>query len=70
MIKYYHELRPEEYEWLKKEGTTWQELNDDFPRPPWCTMHEAVTPFGCWSLTCRLVTGEEFCETCEYKEKT
>ena len=70
MIKYFHELRKEEFAWLVAEKTTWKEVAKDFPQPPWCGYPEAIHALGCWSLIrfdengCR-VTGEEFCKDCD-----
>jgi hypothetical protein len=70
MLKYFHQLRPEEYLWLVKEGTTWGELQQSFPQPPWCTYPQAVYGLmGCWSLVGFMVTGKEYCLKCDcYKE--
>ena len=66
MIKYFHELRPEEWEWLKAENTTWGEVIKDFPQPPWCEMPNAIDPLGCWSLIGFKIVSREYCNTCEY----
>jgi len=70
MIKYFHELRKEEHEWLIKEGITLDEIEKDFPQPPWCSYPHAIVRFGCWSLTdfssgYSAVTGEDFCRGCD-----
>jgi len=70
MIKYYHELRKEEYLWLVKEGTTYAELEKDFPQPSWCEYPQATSGLmGCWSLIdfesgYSRVTGVFFCLGC------
>jgi len=69
MIKYFHQLRYEEFLWLIAEGTTWDELRASFPPPPWCKEPDVLHPLGCWSLLtfdngrCRV--NEEFCRQCE-----
>ncbi len=66
MIKYYNELRKEEFQWLIKEGVTFGELLKDFPQPPWCNYPGAINGFmGCWSLVGHKVTGEADCQDCE-----
>jgi hypothetical protein len=74
MIKYYHELKKEEFLWLVEEKTTYSEVEKDFPQPPWCSYHQATFGImGCWSLTdwesgYSTVTGEDFCKTCDLYE--
>ncbi len=74
MIKYYHQLKKEELLWLMKEGNTYREVEKDFPQPPWCSYHQATFGMmGCWSLTCftsgySMVTGKDFCKTCDSYE--
>ena len=65
MIKYFHELKKEEYQWLIAEGTTWNEVEKDFPQPPWCKEYRAIAILGCWSLTGLMVTGEDYCKNCD-----
>jgi len=75
MIKYFHELRKEEFEWLVKEGTTYAECEKDFPQPEWCSYPRAIQgEIGCWSLIdmkdgFSLVTGEAFCRKCDCYNK-
>ena len=74
MLKYYHELRREEFLWLAKEKNTWGEIEQDFPQPPWCSYHQAIRGLaGCWSLIhwkdgYSMVTGKDFCKTCDLYE--
>jgi hypothetical protein len=75
MIKYFHELRHEEYMWLIQEENTWGEVAVDFPGPAWCKEQgNVVDGLGCWSLIAfqdghSCVTGEDFCKNCEYYRK-
>ena len=70
MIKHFHELTEEEWAWLKAEGTTWGELEQDFSQPLWCGYYEALHGrFGCWSLIAigepYRITSEADCQKCE-----
>jgi hypothetical protein len=73
MIKYFHELRHEEFQWLCKEGNTWEEVAMDFPGPPWCVDQACVVdPLGCWSLISfenghSAITGPNTCSGCSWK---
>ena len=71
MIKYFHQLRAEEYSWLVKEKTIWGELQTSFPQPQWCNYPQAVYGLmGCWSLIYFMVTGESYCKNCDcYKKR-
>ena len=66
MIKYFHELTQEEFKELLQKTRTWKQLAEDYPKPPWCGFENATGGLmGCWSLTSRLVTGEEHCAGCD-----
>lgn len=72
MIKHFHELRKEEWAWLVAEGTTWAELERDFPQPGWCRYPNALRRgMGCWSLIAigkpYRITEEADCQGCELK---
>lgn len=71
MIKYFHQLREQEYAWLVKEKTNWGELASSFPQPLWCNYFQAVYGImGCWSLVGFMVTDENYCKDCDcYKNK-
>ncbi len=66
MIKYFHELRDEEHDWLVAEGTTYSELERDFPAPIWCKYYQATYgPMGCWSLVDKRIKSINDCQNCE-----
>lgn len=66
MIKYFHELWEQEIQWLIKEGTTYANLDRDFPQPPWCGYPGALHGmFGCWPLWYTNIKSIEDCKNCE-----
>ena len=65
VIKYFHELTPDEFKELQKTHMTWGECAEKYPKPEWCAEPIAVDPLGCWSLIGHYVTGEEYCKKCE-----
>jgi len=70
MIKYFHELTEQEYKELVDKGATWEELERDYPQPPWCNYPEATRGImGCWALVGFEVTGENFCKNCDLYNK-
>ena len=70
MKKYFHELAEKEFKAVVDEKITWEECAESYPQPEWCRYSDAVQGImGCWSLMSHMVTGEDFCKTCEmYKE--
>lgn len=69
-VAYFHEMSDEQFKRLQDAGTTWAGIMESFEQPKWCEYPEALAgKMGCWSLTSRMVTGEDYCKKCEcYKE--
>jgi hypothetical protein len=65
MKKYLHLVSKDEWEAMKKEGRTWGWLAEHYRAPDWCGYPDAVDPLGCWSLIGLMVTGEDYCKTCD-----
>lgn len=71
-MKYFHELTGDEFQALVDAGIRWNQLSEMYPQPEWCEYPNALDGLmGCWSLTGRLVTGEDFCQNCDlYQPRT
>ena len=71
MIRYFHQLKEEEFNYLLDlcPDMKCRELAELYPQPTWCGYPEAISPLGCWSLTGFLVTGEDYCKGCDCYEK-
>ena len=72
MMKHFHELTDEEVDAMRH-GTTWAQVAEKHPQPPWCSYPDALYgPMGCWSLTgwpgTRRIHGEDDCKSCEFYE--
>ena len=67
MIKYFHELTPDEFKELasEREGQLAKDFAKDYPQPEWCSYPDAVHPLGCWSLLAHMVTGRSYCKNCD-----
>ena len=70
MIKYLHEHTLGEIKALIesgiKEGITWAEFAERYPQPDWCLYPDATSgQMGCQSLIWGMVTGKEYCKSCE-----
>lgn len=65
MPVYFHELTDEQWGKVKDSGMTWNEGAKRFKPPAWCAYPDAVDPLGCWSLIGRMVTGEDYCKSCD-----
>lgn len=69
-IKYFHELSAAEWEQIKADGCTWQEVREKYPGPKWCKESAfIVDPLGCWSLIAvgkpYRITEEADCHGCD-----
>jgi hypothetical protein len=64
-IKFFHEITDEQWEALKATKMTWEECAKEYAPPTWCDYPHAVDPMGCWSLVGRMVTGEDYCRSCD-----
>lgn len=69
---YFHITTQHEIDELRMGKLTWDMLNDKYQQPNWCSMHNALSPCGCWSLTMPLYEENEkhvdinFCKGCEF----
>lgn len=51
----------------KPAGYTVGDLLNDYRQPDWCQHPNAVQGMlGCWSLWHGMVTGRDYCRTCEF----
>lgn len=72
MTKPFHLITDEEWKKFQDNPeSTWGDVAKDFPQPEWCNYPNALNDLmGCWSLTARMVTGEDYCKNCDcYKSK-
>lgn len=68
---FFHEevTTKEHWQALEDEGLTWDDLQERYAPPAWCSEGvAALHPMGCWGLTSRRVTGEDFCKDCDLYE--
>lgn len=73
MTKPFHLITSDE--WKKFEDnpeSSWDDVIKEFHQPEWCDYPHALDGMmGCWSLVSRMVTGEDYCKTCDcYKPKS
>ena len=67
MIKFFHELTEPEFKKDIAGKLTHQEVAEKYPQPKWCSYPEATYGVaGCWSLVGFIVTGEDYCKSCEF----
>ncbi len=68
MSKLFFHLMPDaEWQRRKKAGQTWGDIMLGYQQPTWCAYPKALNGvMGCWSLVGRMVTGEAYCEGCDY----
>jgi hypothetical protein len=62
---YFHLVTEHEWNVMKAVHMTWGELSAKYAPPDWCSYPDAVDPMGCWSLVGRMVTGEDYCKSCD-----
>ena len=66
MTKFFHQLSKDEFKEILKEKITWGECAKRYPQPKWCSYPQAVQGLmGCGSLMDFLVTGRNYCKTCD-----
>ena len=67
-MTYFHELTDEQINAMPL-GTTWKQVAEKHPQPPWCSYPDAVHGvWGCWSLAllgARRIHSEDDCKQCE-----
>ena len=67
MIKYFHELKEDEFKALCGSKMTWGECAKEYPQPEWCGYPDAICGvMGCWSLMSFMVTGRNYCKNCDH----
>uniref|UniRef100_A0A6M3JTY8 Uncharacterized protein n=1 Tax=viral metagenome TaxID=1070528 RepID=A0A6M3JTY8_9ZZZZ len=65
-MKFFHELSKEEFKELVDKKITYGELATLHPQPIWCGYPDATHgKMGCWSLMAHMVTGDDFCKSCD-----
>lgn len=65
-VKFFHEVSDTQWKFLLLKGGTWRELQQEYRQPTWCTYPGGLDGMrGCWSLTGRMVTGEDYCRSCD-----
>ena len=65
---YFHEAVPGGFDTLREQHPRWtiQTVIDTYASPEWCRYPDAVGGImGCWSLIGGLVTGEDYCRSCD-----
>lgn len=62
----FHEMSATEFRFRALRGDKWRDVQRDHHEPTWCNYPSALAgAMGCWSLVGRLVTGEDYCRSCE-----
>jgi len=66
MAEYFHQMTTEKRSQIETAGWTWGDVKEHFVPPAWCQYPDALNGVGgCWSLIGGIVTGEDFCKTCD-----
>jgi len=64
-VKFFHHISDTQWRFMILRGDRWGDVAKEYAPPTWCTYPYAVDPMGCWSLVGRMVTGEDYCKTCD-----
>ncbi|MFH1183362.1 MAG: hypothetical protein V1690_03810 [Candidatus Moraniibacteriota bacterium] len=67
--KYFHEITEADWEKIKADKWTWDEVAKEYLQPDWCGYPQAVHGLGCWSLIGigkpYRITKEDDCKKCD-----
>jgi hypothetical protein len=70
-LKPFHEMSDSNWQELLESKATWNDIMKEYAQPEWCDYPDALKGMmGCWSLIRRMVTGEDYCKSCDcYKSR-